>query len=209
MALLSAPGAQAASVYATSYDMVNGRYGAWDYRDFTYSPDPLLNGVPQADVNFSSLSGGLGKLTDGFIPTQSFGSYGWSTPYVGWYQFDPTITFHFAGLTSINAVSVSLDKDLEAPYPSQIAITMGATTKTFDISQDSNGPETLTFSNLGLSGSTLDLTLYPYDPSDHIPSYIMLSEVQFDGAPVPIPPTMLLLGSGLVGLVGWRRFRKS
>jgi len=26
---------------------------------------------------------------------------------------------------------------------------------------------------------------------------------------VPIPPTVLLLGSGLLGLVGWRRFRKS
>lgn len=28
-------------------------------------------------------------------------------------------------------------------------------------------------------------------------------------APVPVPPTVLLLGSGLLGLVGWRRFRKS
>ena len=28
-------------------------------------------------------------------------------------------------------------------------------------------------------------------------------------AAVPVPPTVLLLGSGLLGLVGWRRFRKS
>jgi uncharacterized protein (TIGR03118 family) len=27
-------------------------------------------------------------------------------------------------------------------------------------------------------------------------------------APVPLPPTVLLLGSGLLGLAGWRRFRK-
>jgi hypothetical protein len=29
------------------------------------------------------------------------------------------------------------------------------------------------------------------------------------GALVPLPPTVLLLGSGLLGLVGWRRFRKA
>jgi len=28
-------------------------------------------------------------------------------------------------------------------------------------------------------------------------------------SPVPVPPTLLLLGSGLMGLVGWRRFRKN
>lgn len=30
-----------------------------------------------------------------------------------------------------------------------------------------------------------------------------------DFTPVPLPPSVLLLGSGLLGLVGWRRFRKS
>jgi hypothetical protein len=27
-------------------------------------------------------------------------------------------------------------------------------------------------------------------------------------AVIPVPPTLLLLGSGLLGLGGWRRFRK-
>ena len=31
----------------------------------------------------------------------------------------------------------------------------------------------------------------------------------FDTKPVPVPPTVLMLGSGLLGLAGWRRFRKS
>jgi hypothetical protein len=33
--------------------------------------------------------------------------------------------------------------------------------------------------------------------------------MKVEATTVPLPPTMLLLGSGLLGLVGWRRFRKS
>jgi hypothetical protein len=38
-----------------------------------------------------------------------------------------------------------------------------------------------------------------------------IDAVQLSGSTTsaPIPPTLLLLGSGLVGLAGWRRFRKS
>lgn len=39
--------------------------------------------------------------------------------------------------------------------------------------------------------------------------YYSVSEFQAYGSPVPVPPTVLLLGSGLLGLVGWRRIRKS
>jgi hypothetical protein len=31
----------------------------------------------------------------------------------------------------------------------------------------------------------------------------------FDSTPVPVPPTLLLLASGLLGLGGWRKFRKN
>ncbi len=34
-------------------------------------------------------------------------------------------------------------------------------------------------------------------------------KLEYNAAVVPLPPTVLLLGSGLLGLVGWRRFRKS
>jgi len=33
--------------------------------------------------------------------------------------------------------------------------------------------------------------------------------VEWNTNPVPLPPRLLLFGSGLLGLAGWRRFRKS
>jgi hypothetical protein len=36
-----------------------------------------------------------------------------------------------------------------------------------------------------------------------------INELDVYGNPVPLPPTVLLLGSGLVGLLGFRRFKKS
>ena len=39
--------------------------------------------------------------------------------------------------------------------------------------------------------------------------YVSINPVGEAPAPVPLPPTVFLLGSGLLGLAGWRRFRKS
>jgi probable HAF family extracellular repeat protein len=47
--------------------------------------------------------------------------------------------------------------------------------------------------------------------SGQIVGYLLgqdLSVTSFLLTPVPLPPTVLLLGSGLLGLAGWRRFRK-
>jgi hypothetical protein len=40
-------------------------------------------------------------------------------------------------------------------------------------------------------------------------NHIVVVEGFIPPPPVPLPPSMLLLGSGLLGLAGWRRFRKS
>lgn len=183
--------------------MVNGSTGSYNYRDFTYLPDSSN----VANVSGSWLSGGQGKLTDGVIPANNWNAYGDLTPYVGWQSGYPTITFHFNGTVAIDSVSVTVDNSRGAGgvwLPSQIDVSMGGTTTAFGISQDSinPAPRTYTFTNLGLSGSSLDLKLYRYGP------WVMLSEVQFDGPTAPIAPTILLLGSGLLGLAGWGRFRK-
>jgi hypothetical protein len=44
-----------------------------------------------------------------------------------------------------------------------------------------------------------------YDVPGTFNDYIGLAVTE---SPVPLPPSMLLLGSGLLGLAGWRRFRK-
>jgi len=36
-----------------------------------------------------------------------------------------------------------------------------------------------------------------------------VAEVQAFGAPIPLPPTFLLLGSGLAGMLAWRRRRNA
>ncbi len=47
--------------------------------------------------------------------------------------------------------------------------------------------------------------------NDALCAWQEIDAVQLSGSTssAPVPPTLLLLGSGLVGLAGWRRFRKS
>lgn len=207
MAALLALGWAAASpatpILPVTYDMINGGSGDLTYRDDTYTPDPLGH----RDTNYAPLTGGLGKLTDGVIATHN-----WNVDhslYVGWYEpdyADPTITFNFGSLVYINGVSISVDNANSGmvTLPWQVDITMGGVTKTFFISPDLDpAPRTYTYAGLGLEGDQLSLTLHQVDAH-----FVMLSEVQFDSGVVPLPPGALLFGSGLLGLVGWRRFRK-
>jgi hypothetical protein len=45
-----------------------------------------------------------------------------------------------------------------------------------------------------------------YNPDSNATLSFKVDQVQLN--PVPLPPSFLLLGSGLLGLAGWRRFRK-
>jgi hypothetical protein len=194
--------ALAAPLSPTSYDMLNGRTGSFNYRDFIYNPDPNGN----KDISSAPLIGGLGKLTDGAIVTGHWYDYGQPTPYVGWTDFDPTITFHFAGTVNVNQVGIHVDNTPgygDVRYPATVDIKVGAVTDHFTITADPNyDTKWFYFTTSGLSGDTLELTL-----GRDSGRWIMLDEVSFNGTPVPLPPGLLLMGTGLLGLLGWRRLR--
>ncbi len=205
---LAAMPAQAAPVAPLSYDMLNGdgqaHGGSYNYWDKFYT------GTGNTTTDQAPLSGGLGDLTDGVIATQSWNfveNVDGTGPYVGWVYLDPTITFHFDGTVTINTVHLSVDYPFQefghvAP-PASIDVVMGTNSQTFTIVIPTDyGPYTIALSLSGWSGDTLSITLHRSN------DFVFLSEVQFDGNPVPLPSTMLLLGPGLLGLAGWRRFRK-
>lgn len=53
------------------------------------------------------------------------------------------------------------------------------------------------------------INIHVLDNGDYYYHRAFLYGVTVGANPVPLPPTVLLLGSGLLGLAGWRRIRKS
>lgn len=83
----------------TSYDMANGRA----YHDDTYSG----SGAP--NTNGSSLSGGLGQLTDGVTEAESYYTdmgNGHAYEWVGW-MTDPSITFDFGAPQQLCSIDLT------------------------------------------------------------------------------------------------------
>ena len=77
------------------------------------------------------------------------------------------------------------------------------------------GQEALYVESLTFAGSTLNLnnlSLYVWDSGLGTFDLVEVGDYGVGhviNQAIPVPPTMLLLGSGLLGLVGWRRFRKN
>lgn len=201
--LLNPFSAWAAQLTATSYSMINGATGSFNYRDFTYSPDP----GNVRDVTGSYLSGGTGKLTDGVSPATSWYQEGWNTQWVGWDTgqggTNPTVTFNFGSIVNINSVTVWVDNTigLGGVYlPSSVSV--GGTNIAIAADNINPAPREYTFSGLNITGTSVDVQFF-----QSAYQWIMIGEVSFNGTPtsVPLPSALLLFAPGLAGLAAIRR----
>ena len=164
-------------VMPDTYDMLNGETGS-----YTYFDDPY-DGLGDPTVPLDPLSDGLGELVDGVIATEHWNVD--NDPYVGWSSIEPTITFHFADTVNIDVVTIHVDDTGGGGGvvpPSDVAISMGGVDLTFPVTDPAGSePFAFSFTDLGLSGDSLEMTL---EDDDFTTSrYIMLTEVKFFGSP--------------------------
>jgi hypothetical protein len=104
----------------------------------------------------------------------------------------PSFTLSNGTHSMVLALSTGTDWDYNIYYP--VDASVDANADFFHSLSFATSGDVFTFDQPGYTVNSLDGKIV---------------DNRFVGSPVPVPPSVLLLGSGLLGLAGWRRFRKS
>ncbi len=189
----------------TSYSLLNGNTGSYNYWDQTYSGSGCVT------CDNAALSGGKGDLTDGIVATDNWfvtEAPAGNGPYVGW-TIDPTIAFHFSAATAINTVSFYFDDSNGAggvSAPGAVIVNGNL----YSVAEPAgSAPFSFTASGVGFNGTDLSVQLLRKN------SWVFLSEVEFNGVsnvgavPEPSSWAMMILGFAGVGFMAYRRRNQS
>ena len=195
--------AYAAPVSVASYDTFNGDSGQFHYWDKNYT------GVGSTTTDHAPLTGGTGDLTDGVIaPANWFAveNAAGTGPYVGYFNFDPTITFHFAAPTSFSSATFYFDVAKAGGVNQPRSIDVNALSFTLP-TYPGTAPQSFT-ANLSLLAPTNTLAV-TFHRSDF---WVFVSEARFTtadatstGVPEPSSPALLLAGLAGLGVLAKRR----
>ncbi len=186
--------ASAATLTVDSYDTPGGNSGSYTYYDDGYGQT----------TSGGTLTGGTGDLTDGVIATDN-----WNVQpglYVGWFNIDPVLTFHFDDPVEIFEVTFYFDDSNGTGGVTPPMGLSGSTPPQSFTSAVPDGASGAPFAHtVSLSGGLTDYFTVTIEARS---SWIMLSEVVFDGvaAPaVPVPASLPLLLGAFGGFAALRR----
>lgn len=195
ISLVCANPALAAPIHPIEYQMQNGSSDPFSgtYHDDTYPS-------PNAALDFGSLSGGTGQLTDGVVAPGDWNQPG-SGAYVGWNFFSPDIRFKFAPTDAsrvIQSITFHVD-DANGVGGVRAPMAFAINGTTYNVTDPAGfGPVSYTITDLNLLVRDLGDGILPIViVRDDSSSWLFVSEIAFDDAAmVPEPGSLALLALG-------------